>query len=338
MSEHVKNIAIVGVSYISGGSHADADIVQAGGQVGRFVVKELLNAKQFNVTAITRADSSSTLPSGINKANVDYDDASSLVSALKGMDVLIITMAVTAPRDTSERLIRAAAEAKVPWVLPNEWGADHLDEKMSDESLVGGPIRAMRKLIEELGVSSWIACVCSFWYEYSLNGIPGFAPYCYGFDIDNKKVTFYNEGNTKMCTSTWDLCGKAVAKLLQLPIKASSGPSLSDYKNKCFYIRSFTLTQREMLDSILRVTGDKESDWTITKQDAKERYYQGLEMMKDPQNGRLGFGQALYARGFYPDEPAVYEHKGLANNVLGLEKEDLDFCTKRGLDRTAGEV
>jgi hypothetical protein len=31
---------------------------------------------------------------------------------------LIITLGVTAPHDQQRRLLRAAAEAKVPWVLP----------------------------------------------------------------------------------------------------------------------------------------------------------------------------------------------------------------------------
>lgn len=201
--------------------------------------------------------------------------------------------------------------------------------------MIGEPILAARRLIEELGVSSWIACVCGFWYEYSLNGSPGFAPYCYGFDVANKKVTLYNEGNTRMSTSTWDLCGKAVARMLELPVDKAKGPKLSDFKNGFLYIRSFTITQREMFDSILRVTGDKEGDWTVTKQPAQERYAEGLAMMKDPEKMRLGFGQALYARAFYPEEPGVIEHKRLANDVLGLEKEDLDFCTRRAVDRTA---
>ena len=73
----------------------------------------------------------------MTKVNVDYNDPSSLSSALNGMDVLIITMAVTAPPDTQAKLIHAAANAKVPWVFPNEWGLDHTDDSLAKDTLIG---------------------------------------------------------------------------------------------------------------------------------------------------------------------------------------------------------
>lgn len=77
---------------------------------------------KHTVTAITRPDSKSKLPSGVEIKKVDYSSQESLVSALTGQEVLIITMAVTAPRDTEAKLIEAAAAAGVPYVFPNEWG------------------------------------------------------------------------------------------------------------------------------------------------------------------------------------------------------------------------
>ena len=267
----------------------------------------------------------------MTKANVDYNDPSSLSSALKGMDVLIVTMAVTAPPDTQSKLIHAAAEARVPYIFPNEWGLDHVDASLAKETLIGEGIIKARKLVESLGVSSWVAVVSGFWYEYSLS----FSPVSYGFDFKNKKATFYNEGTTRMNTTTWDQTGRAVARVLQLPIKSGSGPSLSDYKNNMLYISSFAVSQRDMLDSIHRVSGTTDKDWTIEKQDAKERWAEGMEELKQPEKyGRLGFGKMLYARGFYPDEPGLFEKRAkLANEVLGLPKEDLDESTKKAIAR-----
>lgn len=45
----------------------------------------------------------------------------------------MIAMGVTAPLDQENKLIEAAAEANVPWVLPNEWGTDTTDESLSNE-------------------------------------------------------------------------------------------------------------------------------------------------------------------------------------------------------------
>ena len=247
------------------------------------------------------------------------------------MDVLIITMAVTAPPDTQSKLIHAAADAKVPWVFPNEWGLDHTDESLAKDTLIGEGIIKTRQLIESLGVSSWVAIVCGFWYEYSLS----FSPASYGFDFKNKQVTFYNEGNERLNTSTWDQCGRAVAKVLQLPIQGGSGPSLSDYKNGMVYISSFAINQRDMLDSVHRVSGTTDEDWTLDKEDAKKRWGDGMQELRQPgKYSRLGFAKLLYSRVFYPGEPGLFQNRAkLANEVLGLPEEDLDECTRKALKR-----
>jgi hypothetical protein len=56
----------------------------------------------------------------------------------------------------------------------------------------------IRKAISDLGKSSYISVVTGFWYEWSL-GISS----AYGFDFANRKVTFFDDGETKICTSTW---------------------------------------------------------------------------------------------------------------------------------------
>lgn len=137
------------------------------------------------------------MPAGIKIAKVDYDDESTLVAALEGQDALVITMNPQAPPDTQLKLVRAAAAAKVPFVLPNEWGCDMADEQMAQECLLGKYDAPVRKLIEELGVSSWIGVVTGFWYEYSL----GFGEQTYGMDWVNRKWTFFDDGETKMNTT-----------------------------------------------------------------------------------------------------------------------------------------
>jgi hypothetical protein len=92
------------------------------------------------------------------------------VSALKGQDVLIITMSVLAAPDSSRKLIQAAAEAGVKWVLPNEWGGDDSNPAAAADVMIYAAKKADRALIEELGVSSWIGIACGFWYEFSLGG------------------------------------------------------------------------------------------------------------------------------------------------------------------------
>jgi NmrA-like family len=258
---------------------------------------------------------------------INYDDQSSLVEALRGQEVLIITMAVTAPRDQETKLIEAAAAANVPWVMPNEYGGDPSNVELGKDTLIAGGKSIHRSHIEKLGKSSWIALICGFWYEYSLAG----HPIRYGFDFKNRTVTFFDDGNTRINTSTWPQCGHAVARLLSLKVlpddENDKSPCLANFRNNFVYISSFNVSQRDMLDSVLRVTGTSEEDWKIDHEDVKERYKKGVEDFKKGE--MTGFVKLLYSRVFFPDGSGNYEAKrGLHNDILGLPQEDFDEYTK----------
>ena len=317
-SNYIKNVAIVG----------------AAGQVGSYITASLLETSKFIITAITRSDSTSKIPDGVKSAKVDYNDHASLVAALRGQDCLIITMNTMAPRDTSAKLIQAAAEAEVPWVLPNEWGYDSGDEELAKDAIVGAGNIVNRQLISKLGMSSWIAVVSGFWYEYSL----GSSPVLYGFDFKNRAVTFYDDGERKTNTTTWDQTGMAVASLLSLKVRPDSeddqSSSLSQFKNGFCYISSFKVSQKDMFESILRVTGTKESDWQIKYEDVKKRYEDGVKEFDGGKGSRLGFGKLMYARVFFPDGCGCFEdRRGLHNDLLGLPNEDFDAATKKAVKR-----
>ncbi|KAK8012545.1 hypothetical protein PG991_009920 [Apiospora marii] len=300
---HVKNIAIVGVT----------------GTVGSYIVDELLKAGKHQVTAITRQNSTATIPEGVKGAKVDYADHDSLVAALRGQDVLIITMSVRAPKDSQLKLIDAAADAGVRWILPNEWGLDQTTEALADGSFVGPPSRAARKRIEERGVSSWI-------------GVSGRLPLRYGFDFAERSLTLFDEGTQKINTSTFPQVGRAVARLLALPTEGEKKGSLADFRNGFVFISSFCVSQQDMLECALRVTGTKVEDWKINREGSAERYARGLQMMQDGNQG--GFVQAMYTRNFFPNDDGAYEKRhGLHNGLLGLPLEEMDEFTKLAIGR-----
>lgn len=171
---------------------------------------------------------------------------------------------------------------------------------------------------------------CGFWYEWSLS-----IPAAYGIDCVKQEATLFDEGETKITTSTWPQVGRAVAALLSLPIKPESGDKdhcLERFRNGHIYISSFTISQKDMIDSALRVTGTKIEDWKITKEPSAERYKNGLEAMK--QGDRLGFARQMYTRVFFPDDSGNFEKRlGTSNELLGLPKEDLDEATKAAIKR-----
>lgn len=160
-------------------------------------------------------------------------------------------------------------------------------------------------------------------------------PESFGIDFANRTATFFDEGETKISVSTLPQVGRAVAALLSLPINPSTSdePSLSDFTNKPVYINSFTVNQKDMLASALRVTDTKEAQWTITKEPSHERYATGVKEIGEGK--RLGWAKMMYSRLFYPDGSGDFEYsKGTNNAVLGLPVEDIDEATREAIERS----
>ncbi|KAJ5248466.1 hypothetical protein N7489_002204 [Penicillium chrysogenum] len=180
-----------------------------------------------------------------------------------------------------------------------------------------------------MSLAQLISAKSSFWYEWSL-AIPS------AFDIDFAKrtVTLFDEGEAKISTSTWPQVGRTVAGLLSMPIKAEggNGACLENLKNQVVYADSFTVSQKDMLESAFRVTGTTEKDWTITKESAKERYENGVKEMN--QGDRIGFVKMLDTRIFFEDGAGNFESKGTQNGLLGLPKEDIDEATRAAIERS----
>lgn len=310
MATSIQKIAIVGVT----------------GTIGAFLTSALLAKKRFTITAISRNDSKAIIPASIEVARVDYDDHNSIVNALKGHDALIITTSVWAPSDTSAKLIKAAAAAGVPWILPNEYGMYNTDQAAEDT--IGTGKKEDRELIESLGVSSWIGISCGFWYEHSLSNGE-----LYGIDINERRVTFFDDGTQRLNTSTWLQVGRAVAELLSLPVHTSDETrtevTLSSYRNNMVYVSSFAVSQKDMFESVKRVTGTTDDEWDVTSESAKQRYGDACESMKT--GDRAAFGRKLYTRYFYEDAGLFEKLHGLDNEKLGLPEESLDEFTKEAV-------
>jgi hypothetical protein len=283
---------------------------------------------KHTVTAISRIGSKSPLPKGIKVANVDYSNEQSLIDALKGQQFLFISVAVTAPPDTQDKLIRAAGKAGVPWIMPNGYGSDPLNEKYTTENFTARGMQAGIKAVEDTGFASWVMMCCQHWYEYSLT----VAEWAYGFDYHNKKVTFYDDGKTPITTTTWLQCGRAAAALVSLKVlpedENDTSVTLSRWHNKPLYVASFKVSQRDMLDSVERVTGTTDKDWKIDYEPSKERWERGKKAMTA--GDRTGFGTAMYARGHFPNGDTNVQDK-LENDILGLTEEDFDEATQRAV-------
>ncbi|CEI61335.1 hypothetical protein FVEN_g5947 [Fusarium venenatum] len=303
-------------------------IVGAAGTIGAYITAALLQTGKHTVTALTREDSTNRLSNGVIPAYINYDDESSIITALKDQQFLIITMAPTAPRDTHRKLVQAASKAGVPYIMPNGFMGDIEQVKLGEDILLGPAARANRDEIEKLGLQ-WVTICCGFWYDYSLAG----GEQRFGFDLDNRSVTFYDDGETKNSTSTLSQVGRAVAKVLSLKVlpinEDDDSLTLSSFLNKPVNIKSFVISQKDVFESVKRVTGTSDVDWTITYESTKKRYEEGMSLVKG--GNMVGFSKLLYARAFFPKDPSDLSAKA-QNGLLGLPEEGLDDATKAGID------
>lgn len=235
-------------------------------------------------------------------------------------------MGSRAPAEQQLKLIDAAADAGVPYVVPNDWGFDITRDDMYKDAFFHMQSKTARARIEERGVSSWVTVVCGFWHEHSL----GVGTATFGIDFRKKEAILFDGGNTRMDTSSWPYVGQAVASLLSLPEKKTpdldAGATLEQFKNSTVRIAEFSATQREMLDSVQHVTGTTDADWTITHEKTAERYAHASSEVK--KGNYALFVTAMYSRLWFPDGSATYAEQGLHDDLLGLTRRDIDEVSK----------
>lgn len=288
-------------------------VVGGTGTVGSANLSALLAQDIHTITAISRADSSATYPASVAVVRGSYDDEGFLVSALKDQEVLILQLGRFA-LGAQGTFIRAAAKAGVKYILPTEFGSDPLALELTQKLASHGK-EQYRKLIEELGVGSWIAVVNNPWFDWSLGrGL-------WGIDIPGRKATLWDGGNTKFNTTTLQRVGESVAALLSLPEE-----QLVQYKNACFYISSFHITQREMLDSVLRATKTIEADWKIEIRDVVDLVAQTNEEVK--KGNMMALINQFYSMHAVEGQGGDYSRK-IADLKLGLREESLDEVVQR---------
>lgn len=104
-------------------------------------------------------------------------------------------------------------------------------------------------------------------------------------------MTFYGEGKNVINVSTYDQCARAVMNLLSLKIQWDGDDdkevTLTRFRNDFVYISSFVVSQKDIFESVLRVTGATEQDWKMTHQDHRERYVEGIA--RSQRGERIGY-------------------------------------------------
>ncbi|KAM0344162.1 hypothetical protein ACHAPU_007884 [Fusarium lateritium] len=302
-------------------------IVGAGGRQGSHMTEQLLKTGKHTITALTR-HGSTTLPKGVNVAIVNYEDEDSIASALEGQELLIITLANGVDAEVHHRIVRAAGKAGVRHIVPNIYAANIVVENKGavDSFFPASGLRDLVTEIEHVGVSSWTVLVGSVWFDYSFPA----GPFFMGFDLYNRQVTLFDDGEARINTSTWAQYGRGAAALASLKVlpedENDTSFTLAQFQNKLLYLSSFYISQKDILASVQRVTSTTDADWDIKYESTSGRMDKGKAQAAS--GDFRGLVQTYYSFIFSPEGQKLNFQDKLHNKALGLPEEELDEVVK----------
>lgn len=244
-------------------------IAGASGAIGAPITTALLKAG-FTVTALTRPDSTSTFPTGVQVSKVDYTSASSLESALTGQDALISTL-TTQALGAQSTLMEAAAAAGVKRLVPSEFGSDTLNPRTRALPVFKDKV-AIQDLVQRLcaesdGTTTYTLVLNSVFLDWGVEK---------GFLIDAKTKSFelIDGGERYFTTTPLSFIAAGVVAILRKPDETA---------NRAIRLQGARMTQKRFLALVQRVVGSE--GWTVTRAESKgmeEDAYAGLEA--DPAN------------------------------------------------------
>ncbi|KAI0538701.1 hypothetical protein GGR58DRAFT_282506 [Xylaria digitata] len=299
MGSPIKNVAVVGGS----------------GNLGRAVVSELVDAG-FAVTVLTREGSTATFPAGVVSKAVDYSSVGSLTSALEGQDALVSTIATVAVAG-QQPLVDAAVAAGVRRIIPSEFGiSTRFLGKEPIGTILQGKIKTLNYIHEKSKQNpsfTWTGISTGLFFDWGLEHGS------IGLDKTTKTATIYDSGNEPYQASNLPHIGKAIAAVLKRPEVTT---------NRYISIASFNPTQRQVLETAEKITGEK---WTVNQLSASEQQRIGTEKLS--KGDYSAFSNLLKKRVYGDGAGLAVQGPDNALDLLGLEEDDLEGSLRAWLTK-----
>ncbi|EOA92116.1 hypothetical protein ACJQWK_03648 [Exserohilum turcicum] len=302
-------MAITNVALIGGTGTLGAPLLRA------------LQASQFTVFALNRHSSPSVYP----KTNVitipDDLNVDGVAAALreKHIDALIMTIAGRHV-DSQKKLIDAAFQAGVQRVMPAEFGScDSADAKtnkilplMQGKKVVRDYLLSLqdKRASEAMPAFTWTSLVTGHFFDW------GLVRSLLKFDVKARKAYLLDGGAIKFSASNLDFIASAVVRILEMPEKTA---------NRLLYVHSLHVTQNQVLEALEKVTGERFERIQQSSEEELER--ERPKMMAGDMEARE---EVVAVWGVVA---ADWKGKdGFANEMLGLEEENLEDAVRRALD------
>ncbi|KAI9845862.1 MAG: hypothetical protein M1838_001517 [Thelocarpon superellum] len=293
MSQEIKTVLIAG----------------AAGNLGSKILDGLLAAGRFQVSVLSRADSTSRFPSHLTVHRTDYTPPS-LASAMRGQDAVVSVLGRGGTFGGLEyRLIEAAVAAGVTRFIPSAFSGDNANARALERApFLRGKKQVVDHLRQREADISWTAVNCGAFLDW------GLAAANFGVDVAARSMTLYDPGHDQpFSASTLRTVGVSVARALS--------PEYADETcNREVYVSSFTTTQDQILACLERVSG---ATWRTHTERLGPLVDAAMEKFR-----RDDFSQTLLmiqGAMWDPDAGMNFEADGrLMNDALALPAEDLD--------------
>ncbi|TRX91838.1 hypothetical protein FHL15_007157 [Xylaria flabelliformis] len=278
------------------------------GNLGPAVLQQLLEAG-FDVTVLTRKQSSHSFPSSAKVAEVDYESLESLTNALQGHDAVVSTLGGPALAGQL-KLVEAAAKAGIKRFIPSEFGSNTMHPKTAELPAFKGKIAVQTALKKEGQTSdlTYTVVLTGPFFDWGLKvGLVA--------DVKGKSIKLWDGGDRVFSTTSLATIGRAVAGVLKHP---------EETKNRAVYVQDTALSLKQLLEIAKRATGS--SDWKVENASIDDVVNKGWEELKKPQPNPANFVINFITLAIWGEGYGAKFDK-LDNELLGikeLSEEDIE--------------
>ncbi|KAL5095314.1 hypothetical protein Trisim1_000090 [Trichoderma cf. simile WF8] len=277
------------------------------GHVGRPIVKALIDAG-FNVTVVTRSLGSNQ--SEISDATFVTSDYTyeSLVKIFTGQEAVVSAVAAGPPIAAQKVMVDAAIQAGVKRFIPSEYGSSSIDQPLEDfKKLMAPKTELIGYLREKSQLHPQFTWTCLSGGALLDMGIPNGV---WGFSLSDRTATIFDTGEARFDSTTIPAMTRSVVSVLQKP--ADSG-------NKYLQIRSFTVSQSEILAALEDIT---QSKWSVSYVDAENLRQEGWKLLAGG-NPKEGIENIVRGALFQGKKDISVSQDVLANTQLGIQTTNL---------------
>jgi uncharacterized protein YbjT (DUF2867 family) len=298
---------------MSANNYKNVILLGATGNVGKYVLPALLADSSFNVTVLSRNNSSATFPSNVKVIKIDYSDTAALTKALANQDVVVSTIGGEGlASNFGEVLVQAAIDAKVKWIIPSEFGID-VEDPAANIPLLASKLAVANLLKKNQSNIAYTFITTGAFLDWGFDN--GFL----GFDIKNHTAVLYDEGKNLVSGTTLPTIAKAVVGTLR-------NPQLT--QNKRIYVADATFTQQQALALFEKYTNAK---WTVKNVVAANERKRAEENLAKG-NIREAFGGYILSFAYGGNPGANFEGKSI-NKAIGVPTVPLEQIVKEAVQR-----